>query len=184
MNTRQLRKRNPAAYGKNTYEGTLTEKQRRVLYRMLRSEMPFDEVLDKAPPWGSGPDAGKQPSLRTLYNINERLELEAILVGLEGTSALVGKTTKELRPFVNGDGEQILDRALELIGSEVIRRTLYRLNPGARTAAARLLLKRADQRRVDRRLDMLEADFKKGTEGKSSLTGEEKEERMDRLFGK
>jgi hypothetical protein len=55
-----------------------------------------------------------------------------------------------------------------------------------RTAATRLLLKRADQRRVDRRLDMVEAEFKKDAPNKTDigLTPEEREQRMKQIFGK
>ena len=73
---------------------------------------------------------------------------------------------------------------MALIGQEVIQRTLKRLNPGARTAAAKLLLKRADQRRVDRRLDMVDA-LNKGEESEvdTSLTPEGREAAVKRILG-
>lgn len=188
MTPKAIEKLYGAELGANSYEASLTDAQRRELYAMLRSDLPFDELLKNAPPWGSGKEAGKKPSLGTLHRINERLDFEAILLSLEGTSALVEGKEKKSRANVYGKGEQILDRALELIGHEVIRRTLNRRNAGERTAAAKLLLQRADQRREDRRLAMMEAESKKKTKGKNKavagLTREEREERMKQIFGK
>jgi hypothetical protein len=188
MLPQQLRKRKGkkgVEFQKDSYEASLTPEERQSLYAMLRSDMPFEEVRKATVPWRTGEDAGKQPTLRTLYAINSRLDLEAILVGIEGTATFVEHTHRRLRPYLKGtDGEKVLDQAMELIGREVIRRTLYRLNPAARTAAARLLLKRADQRRVDRRLDMLEAEFKKDAPAKTGtrLTPEETEARYRQIL--
>jgi hypothetical protein len=153
---------------------------------MLCSDMPFSEVLKAAVPWRTGAEVGKKPTLRTLYAINSRLDLEATLVGLEGTSLFIEDTNRRLRPYLKGaEGEQVLDQAMHLVGKEVIRRTLYRLNPAARTAAARLLLKRAEQRRVDRRLKLLEVEVKKdgSDDAKSGLTPDEKQARIRQILG-
>jgi hypothetical protein len=81
--------------------------------------------------------------------------------------------------------EYVLDRIMVLLSEEVIDRTLERLHPEARTSAARLLLKRADQRRVDRRLKMLEEERKNATpvETETGLTAEEKEHAIDQILG-
>ena len=189
MTRKQLEKRKGkkgVEFQKDSYEASLTPEERESLYAMLRSDMPFNEVLNATIPWRTGENAGKKPTLRTLYAINSRLDLEAILMGIEGTATFVENTNRQLRPYLKGtDGEKVLDQAMELIGKEVIRRTLYRLNPAARTAAAKLLLKRADQHRVDRRLDMVEAELKKDArEAKSDtkFTPEETEARYKQIL--
>jgi hypothetical protein len=169
----------------DSYEASLTPEERQSLYALLRAEVPYHEILKTTPVWRTGENMGQRPWTRTLYGIKHRLDLEDMLMNLEGESSFLEKTKSALDAFVKGsDGEKVLDRCMALIGQEVIQRTLKRLNPGARTAAAKLLLKRADQRRVDRRLDMVDA-LNKGEESEvdTSLTPEGREAAVKRILG-
>jgi hypothetical protein len=186
MKPRQLRKETEPEFRSDSYEASLTAKERQRLYAMLRSKLTIDEVVAKSIPWRTGDKAGEHPCWRTIYNIKSRLNLEEMLLSIEGSATIVERTRKELNALLKGtDGEKVLDRCMALIGQEVIHLTILRHNSEARNAAARLLLKRADQRRVDRRLDMLEVDLKKDAPGKTGpgLTPDEKQERIRQILG-
>ena len=105
---------------------------------------------------------------------------------LKESSGRLEAIKKLLKPMAKkANQEEVLDGIMMLISEEVIERTLERLNPEARTSAARLLLKRADQRRVDRRLKALEAAVKKQPEGETERpwSAAEKQERIRQILG-
>jgi hypothetical protein len=186
MKRKPLRKEGEAEFRSDSYEASLTPEERQRLHAMLRTKMTIDEVLAESVPWSSGEDAGKKPCWRTLYNIRCRLKLEHMLLNIEWSATIVERTTEKLKALLKGtDAEKTLDVCMALIGQEVITSTMQGLSQEARNAATRLLLKRADQRRVDRRLDIVESEFKKDAPARPDLglTPEEKEERMKEIFG-
>jgi hypothetical protein len=80
--------------------------------------------------------------------------------------------------------EELLDEILEVLALEVRHKTLKRLDPNGRTAAARLLLKRADQRRQDRHQHFLETQArKKEPQPAPILTEEQKQQRIREIMG-
>lgn len=106
-------------------------------------------------------------------------ELSEVLAELEARARVCEGTHNALRPLVKGtDFELLLDECLFAIGQEVLLNTLNEVSPEERTAAARLMLKRADQRRVDR---LHEEETKNAT--KPTLTPEEKERRVKQILG-
>lgn len=172
----------------DSYEATLTAKERESLYAMLvtRRET-LEEIQEKTIPWRSGVNKGEKPETGTLWKIQQRLRLEWMVSRLNESCGKLERYKELLKPMAKtADQEHLLDWIMTLIGEEVIDYTLQRLHPEMRTAATRLLLKRADQRRVDRRLDMVEAEFKKGApaaKSETGLTAEEKEARYKQILG-
>jgi hypothetical protein len=186
MKRKQPTKRKMREFRGDSYEASLTPEELEELHDLVRSEKTITEICAASVPWRDGEGKGHKPSPQTIGRIKARLDLDDILQEIEGTAAFVEETKYGLDALVKGtDAEKVLDRAMMLIGQEVIHRTLKRLNPMARTAAAKLLLKRADQRRVDRRLDMVEAEFKKdgpAAQPDIGLTPEEKRQRMKEIL--
>lgn len=80
--------------------------------------------------------------------------------------------------------EELLDEIMEVIAHEVRHKTLKRVDAAGRTAAARLLLKRADQRRFDRHQDFIERQAKKKEpQPPPVLTEEQKQQRIKEIMG-
>jgi hypothetical protein len=80
--------------------------------------------------------------------------------------------------------EELLDEIMDSMAQEVRHKTLKRVDPSGRTAAARLLLKRADQRRFDRHQDFIEAQArKKEPPPVPALTEEQKQQRIKEIIG-
>jgi hypothetical protein len=184
----EAKKRKRAEFRPDSYEATLTAKERRSLYVMLLcGRESLEEIQEQAIPWRSDEKKGQKPEISTLWKIQTRLRMERIVSRVNESCGKLEIYKELLMPMAKAmHQEQLLDWIMTLISEEVIDRTLERLNPEARTAAAKLLLKRADQRRVDRRLDMLEAEFKKETPPDKPGTGlafEEKEARMKKILG-
>jgi hypothetical protein len=64
--------------------------------------------------------------------------------------------------------EELLDAAMAAIGREVIEKTMEGQTQAEQRTTTRLLLKRADQHRFDRRMTFLEAEFAKAKESQSA----------------
>jgi hypothetical protein len=80
--------------------------------------------------------------------------------------------------------EELLEEILEVLALEVRHKTLKGLDPNGRTAAARLLLKRADQRRQDHHQAFLETQAKKKEPQPAPvLTEEQKQQRIREIMG-
>ena len=80
--------------------------------------------------------------------------------------------------------EELLDEIMDVLAQEVRHKTLKRQDPNGRTAAARLLLKRADQRRFDRHQSFLETQAKKKEPQPAPvLTEEQKQQRIREIMG-
>ena len=160
------------------------------LYASLFSDgKTLHQIQAKAPSWRrfSGKDCKpEKPEIATLSKIRNRLRLEDMVLRLDGTTAKLEAAKEMLGPMAKAaNQERLLDEVMTAISEEVIERTMERLNPGARTNAAKLLLKRADQRQVARRLDFLESRFKTVKPGKSASgdTPEEVERDVNQILG-
>jgi hypothetical protein len=106
---------------------------------------------------------------------------ESLLLELESDDEAVKKVRAKAGTRAQ---EELLDEILEVLALEVRHKTLKRLDPNGRTAAARLLLKRADQRRQDRHQHFLETQAKKKEPQPAPvLTEEQKQQRIKEIMG-
>ena len=172
-----------------SYEAALTEEQRISFHALLLSGITLAEAREKAPPWPEGPDKDKKPSIACLGKIRVRLGIEERISRIEEARATMRATQKLLKSLVNKtDQEQVLDQAMTLIGQQVIDAGLDLNGPSSKTAAAWLLLRRADQRRFDQRTAIFQAQAGKGKQTEEppplpAMSDEEKERRFSEIFG-
>jgi hypothetical protein len=172
-----------------SYEAALTEEQRIEFHALLLSGITLAEARDKVLPWPQGPDKDKKPSIACLGKIRLRLGIEERISRIEEARATMRATRTLLRSLVNKtDQEQVLDQAMTLIGQQVIDAGLDLNGPSSKTAAAWLLLRRADQRRFDQRTAIFEAQSGKGKNAEENaplpaMSDEEKERRFSEIFG-
>ncbi len=175
-----------------SYAAALNEEQRISLYALLLSGISVAEARLKAPPWPNGAEKDKQPSEPCLWRIRKRLLIEERVRKIESAMFTFRATQKLLNNLVNkSDQEKVLDQAMTLVGQQVIDAGLDSNGPSSKTAAAWLLLRRADQRRFDQRTAIFEAqaakDKKAGEKAEDAplpaLTEEEKERKWDEIFG-
>ena len=135
-----------------SYEASLTPEQRIALHALLSSDITLAEACAQAPPWPDGPEKGRPPSKSSLARIRSRLGIEENVGRIEAATATARATRSILKKLVKGtDQEQVLDQAMTLIGQQVIEATLGVASATVKTSAAWMLLRRADQRRSDRR---------------------------------
>ena len=176
----------------DSYAAALTEEQRISLYALLRSGITLAEARGKAPPWPDGPDRPEKdnrPSMACLGRIRWRLRVEEKIVRIEDAAATRRATRRLLKKLVTGtDQEQVLDEVMTLIGEQVIDATLGMESASTRTAAAWLLLRRADQRRFDQRTAIFEAQTGKDKKTEEDaplppMDNEERERRYRQIFG-
>jgi len=116
---------------------------------------------------------------RRKFKVNEMLDyLDAAVNKLEASK-------KRLGPLVSKRAqEKLLDVLMTLIAEEVMDSTMGHLNFKERSEAAKLLLKRADQRALYAKLDALKKEYRKGEKKNAPpLTPEEKQVRMRQIFG-
>lgn len=173
----------------NSYLGSLTEEHREQVFALLsqRPRLSLVEVSKRAPVFGAGPSKGKKPSFQVIGKVNAKLQLEQSLEAISVQAKFMeAMKVKALGLFSKSEeNEQLLETVIGLINNEVIQKTLEGEDAAGRTAAARLLLKRADQRRFDRRMEFLEKqkDDAKQVLGNQTLTPEEKDAKMREIFG-
>jgi hypothetical protein len=172
-----------------SYEAALTEEQRNSLHALLLSGITLAEAQTNAPPWPQGPDKDKKPSQPCLWRIQARLRTNSRMQKIESVMATFRATQRILKGLVNKtDQELVLDQAMMLIGQQVIDAGLDLNGPSSKTAAAWLLLRRADQRRFDARTAILAAEREKARKKeekpkKPPLTDAEKEAKWRQIFG-
>ena len=175
-----------------SYAAALTGEQRISLYALLRSGITLAEAREKAPHWPAGPnrpEKDNRPSIACLGRIRWRLGVEEKVGRIEQAAATRRATRRLLRKLVAGtDQEQVLDEVMTLIGEQVIDATLGMESASTRTAAAWLLLRRADQRRFDQRTAIFEAQAGQGKKAEEdapleAMSDEEKEQRFSEIFG-
>ena len=172
-----------------SYAAMLTEDERISLYALLLSGITLAEAREKVPPWADGPEKGRKPSEPCLWRIRRRLRIEQRVRKIEIATATFRATQSLLQNLVNKtDQEKVLDQAVTLIAQQVIDAGLDLDGPSSKTAAAWLLLRRADQRRFDQRTAVFEAQTGKVIkDGKNPplppLDNEVREQRYRHLFG-
>lgn len=169
-----------------SYESTLTDEQRTEFRALLLSDITLADAQQKVLAWPTGRDIGKKPTIGCLGKIRVRLKLEEKIARIEGVAVTRRVTRKLLRRAVKGtDQEEILDYAMALIGEQVIDASLGMDSGSTQTAAAWLLLRRADQRRSDQRAARFDAQAasKEEKPEKPPLTEEEKEAKWRQIFG-
>jgi hypothetical protein len=159
-----------------SYEASLTKEERIELHSLLAGDESLHEIRGETIPWRDGPDKGTKPSIATLCKIKMRLRTEQMVLGLDQMLTTVRATKEQLAALAKpSDQEQLLDAAMAAIGREVLEKTLEGQDASVQKAVTRLLLKRADQRRFDRRMTLLEAEFEtnKKTQAKTTGPGED-----------
>lgn len=152
-----------------SYEASLTEEERFALHSLLLSDASLLEVREKTIPWRDGPDKGTKPSNATLCKIKTRLRTEKMVRSLDGMLDTMRATKTRLAALVrDSNQEELLDVAMAAIGREVVEKTLEGRIPAEQRTITRLLLKRADQHRFDRRMSFLEAEFEKNQKAQAA----------------
>jgi hypothetical protein len=173
----------------NSYWGMLTEKQKALVQSILFAPgVSLREAAQRVPPTPGGPQIGRPPCLANLSNIRRQLKAEEMVFHIEEEEELIEGIRAQLRTgkAMTREQERLLDETMIVIGREVMSKTLERLDPASRTAAARLLLKRADQRRVDRHQDFVEAQARKNEAPPAPalpLTADEKRAAVKKILG-
>lgn len=168
----------------DSYWGGLNKKQQTVvLSLLLESRLSMREARMKVPLTRKG----KPPCIATLARLRLQLKTEEVIFRIDAKTNAVEAPFAKLRSGgeFSQDQEQMLDEAMCLISKEVIEKTLQQLDSASRTAAAHLLLKRADQRRVDRHQDFVEAQARKKAEPPPPpprLTEEDKQRRIQEVL--
>ena len=172
-----------------SYEAALTEEQRISLHLLLLSGITLAGAREKVPPWPDGPEKVKKPSTTSLWRIQVRLRVKEKVQKIEMAMVTFRATKTLLQKLVNKtDQEQVLDQAMTLIGQQVIDAGLDMNGPSSKTAAAWLLLRRADQRRFDQRTAIFEAQAGKDKKTEEDaplppMDNEERERRYRQIFG-
>lgn len=151
----------------SSYEAQLSDERRRWLHAALLARSPSDkEIREQLPPWTSGPRQGQRPSLATLSNIRDRLELEENFVEDE-------KTTESLLEQLKAAVPSITDDELDAIGQRTFAllalrqrdlKAFVRLR-SARTKAeiekAKLALQEKAEARKDQELALAREKFER-----------------------
>ncbi|MGA2175062.1 MAG: hypothetical protein ABSH38_08795 [Verrucomicrobiota bacterium] len=172
----------------NSYWDTLSEEEKELVQSVLRKPgVSLREARGLVPPMrdGEGKEIGP-PAVGTLSRISQELRTEEMLLEIEADTELAKVICGKLRSGAlrSQVQERLLDEIMEVIGEEVRHKSLRRMDPAIRTASARLLLKRADQRRADRRQKFLEARARRIEAGptRPHLTEEDKQRRLKELL--
>lgn len=128
----------------DSYEESLSEEKCEQLHALLSdSSLSLMQLRELVPVWGSGPRDGSKPSIASLSAIAARLRRDMTIDRVEDAARMM----EQVHVKLSGKAPQeILDTVIQLIGQEVIQKTLEGEDPKNRTAAARLLLKREDQK--------------------------------------
>ena len=172
-----------------SYEAALTEEQRISLHSLLLSGITLAEARQKALPWPEGTEKDNKPSIACLWRVQARLRIKDRMRKIETAMVTFRVTKSLLQKLANKtDQEQVLDQAMTLIGQQVIDAGLDMNGPSSKTAAAWLLLRRADQRRFDQRTAIFEAQAGKAKEAEENpplppMDNEERERRYRQIFG-
>lgn len=136
----------------DSYEAALSDEQREELHALLLSQdLSLAAVRLLAPAWVGGSRDGLKPSIATLSEIGARLRREQMLLNVEAKAKLMEAVRKQAKThaveLTSGQTlEEMIDMACDLVGQEVLQKTMEDVDPKNRTAALRALLKRADQK--------------------------------------
>lgn len=148
----------------NSYEAGLSDEELQLLHTLcLERSLSLVDMQRAAPSHKGGALDGKQPSLDTISKIATRLRTEQVMVEIDAAEKIMEAARQKAKALPPAEREQTLDAICDLIGNEVIQKTVAGLDAKNRTAAARLLLKRADQKRFDQKFkQQLKSDLEKG----------------------
>lgn len=136
----------------DSYEAALSDEQREELHALLsQPDLSLAAVRKLCPPWKDGPHDGAPPSIETLSKIGLRLRREQMLLNVEAKAKLMEAVRAQAKTHASemqsGQTlEEMIDVACDLVGQEVLQKTMEDTDPKNRTAALRALLKRADQK--------------------------------------
>ena len=169
-----------------SYEAALTQDQRISLHKLLLSRASLTELWEKALPWPQGPEQGRKPSKMCLCRIQRRLLMEEEVRGIQSTEAVSRATQSLMRKTTDKtDQKKVLDRAISLIGQQVIHASRKSEDPAPNiSAATRLLLQHEKLRLYAERTAKMDNDKKKDVPPPSPiLSDEEKERRWRAIFG-
>jgi hypothetical protein len=132
----------------DSYEANLSVEEREELYAWLMEPgLSLRDAQERALPWRGGKRDGKKPSAKAVGKIGRRVRIESAMTELSAAAKVEAAAMARLLAHLPPGSlhEETVDLAMRLISQEVIARTLGGLDPGSRTAAARLMLKRSDQ---------------------------------------
>lgn len=148
----------------DSYEASLSEEELEQLHALLLDRsLSLDDVKKVAPPHRGGRYDGQLPSTKTLGVIATRLRTDDMLLKIEASAKMMQAVRSKATKACPGQNEEVLDAICDLVGQEVIEKTVAGVDPKNRTAAARILLKRADQKRFDQKFkQQLKTDLEKG----------------------
>jgi hypothetical protein len=134
----------------DSYEVQLTPDERAQLHEwLLDPTLSLVEIVKRTPAWHGGKLVNKKPDAKTLSKIRIRLQCESFLITLEANALVSDAVETEIRRRYKGKGdiqERLLDRCMTVMSEEVLEKTIKKLDPQGRTAAARLLLVRSEQK--------------------------------------
>jgi hypothetical protein len=178
----------------DSYEATLSQEQREDLHALLsQPDLSLAAVRLLCPKWSRGPRDGSLPSIRALSEIGARLRRERMLLDVDATAKLMEAVRSQVKlrrkELASGESiEETLDLVCDVVGQEVLQKTVEGADPKNRTAALRALLKRADQKILDRRVKLLEAQAAQAEKAKGVLEDKELSEaeraaKMRQIFG-
>lgn len=148
----------------DSYEASLTADELEQLHLLLSDRsLSLADVQKEIPRHRGGRLDGKVPSTKTLSTIARRLRTESVLSQVEAVAKMMEAVRKKATPALPAQSEATLDIVCDLVGQEVIEKTVSGIDGAGRTKAARILLKRADQKRLDERLKLQsKTDTEKG----------------------
>jgi hypothetical protein len=116
----------------------------------LSLPVPFVVMREQAPKWRGGPHDGNPPGLSALSDLWHAIKQVEVLRNIERDNLLLEAARAKAKSLGIATDESMLDNLLLIVAQEVLNKSLSGEDPKSRTAAARLLLKRADQKRHDR----------------------------------
>jgi phage FluMu gp28-like protein len=166
----------------NSYWAGLSLEEQELAYSVLRqSGTTMEEARKLIPPMRGADGKPRPPCVTTVSKLCQELRMEQMLGAVAEDEEMIDRVRRQFSSRVR---EEWLDEIMDMIGQEVRQKTLRRLDPDGRTAAARLLLKRADQRRFDRHQEFIERQAKKKEpRPRRVLTEEQKQRRIKEILG-
>lgn len=112
MNEKAELPRRSDSYEKQLSDGELLQLHAGLLARRLSLE----QIRDGSPVWRSGPNMGKSPSIATLHNIRDRLEMQADLEEDEATAiSLIDQVRADLPDITQAQLDDIGQRTFTLL---------------------------------------------------------------------
>lgn len=131
----------------DSYEATLTNEEREQLYAwLLQPGLSVAETAQRAPAWRGGKRDGQKPGHEAVAKIGRRLRISSALSEVAAAAKVERAALTGLLGHLppGAAHEESVDLAMRFLAQDVISKTLDKLDPEARTAAAKVLLMRSD----------------------------------------